>query len=136
MISFFSEDTEFDPPSRKHLRYWTKKVITQEGYQAGAINFIFCSKKYLLNLNQSYLGHGHHTDVITFDQNEESNQIAGDIYVGVEQVAENAQYYNQDFVHELKRVMIHGILHLMGYNDKTSEEKKEMRKKEEAYLSL
>jgi rRNA maturation RNase YbeY len=136
LIAFFSEDTEFKPSSRKQLRDWTIKVIKREGYQPGAINFIFCSKKYLLPLNQTYLSHNYHTDVITFDQSEENTQIAGDIYVGVEQVVENAQSFNQDFEQELKRVMIHGILHLMGYNDKTSEEKEEMRKKEEAYLSL
>lgn len=107
-----------------------------EGHQAGVVNFIFGSRDFLLNLNRTHLGHDYHTDVITFDQSVGDNLLSGDIYIGPDQVKENATYYQQPFNRELKRVMIHGILHLMGYNDKTPEEQAEMRKKEEAYLSL
>ncbi len=90
----------------------------------------------MLNLNKSYLNHHDHTDVITFDLGDGSTTISADIFIGVDQVRDNAFLYEVSFHQELKRVMVHGILHLLGYGDKTPQEQEEMRKKEEAYLSL
>jgi rRNA maturation RNase YbeY len=136
LIQYFNEDIAFKLDSFPNLCHWLSNVIKSENHQQGDINYIFCSKPYLLELNRNYLDHDYHTDILTFDQSAESNTISGDIYISVEQVAENAEQYQQSFSLELKRVMLHGILHLLGYNDQTPEEQFEMRKKEEAYLSL
>ena len=111
-------------------------MVSNEDHETGEINYIFCSRLYLLNLNQTYLNHHDHTDILTFDQSTTPGTVSGDIYISVDQVRDNAKQYAVSFQQELKRVMVHGILHLLGYNDKTPEEQKEMRKKEEAYLSL
>ena len=136
MISFFTEDIDFEPPSFPDLQRWLIKVIIAENHLEGDINFIFASRQYLLELNRNYLKHDYYTDILTFDQSDVKGTISGDIYISVELVAENAVAYGQPFLQELKRVMVHGILHLLGYNDHTPEEQSEMRKKEEAYLSL
>ena len=136
MIAFFSEDTEFKPTSIRKLKQWVRNVIRREQSLTGNINYIFCSRSYLFNLNRSYLSHHYHTDILTFDQSTLPGTISGDIYISIDQVRDNARLYGESFQRELRRVMIHGILHLLGYNDQTPEEENEMRKKEEAYLSL
>lgn len=136
MIEFFNEDTDFVPQTPEVLKPWIERVIIEEGHQLGDINYIFCSNPYLLTLNSSYLNHHSYTDVIAFDQSTKPLTISGDIYISVDQVKINAIEYGQTFGQELKRVMVHGVLHLLGYKDKTPDEKQEMRKKEEAYLSL
>lgn len=136
MIAFFSEDSDFKPTSTTKLRQWIGHVIQRESHLTGEINYIFCSRSYLLELNQTYLNHEEHTDILTFDQSTVPGTISGDIYISVDQVRDNALLFRETFDQELKRVMVHGILHLLGYNDKTPEEQREMRKKEEAYLSL
>jgi len=136
LISFFSEDTDFAPAAADSLKQFVSRMLATEEQPEGTINFIFCSNPYLLKLNKTYLNHHYHTDVITFDQSDSDHQISGDIYISVDQVRENADAYQESFPREIKRVMIHGVLHLLGYNDKTPEEQQEMRKKEEAYLSL
>lgn len=136
MITYFTEDTAFKLDSFPTLHLWLSNVIKSENYQEGDINYIFCSRSYLLELNQTYLQHDYHTDILTFDQSTDPSAISGDIYISIDQVAENAHQYQQTFLQELKRVMLHGVLHLLGYNDQTPEEQIEMRKKEEAYLSL
>ncbi len=136
MISYFTEDVAFELNTFSTIRLWLGNIIAAEDHHQGTINYIFCSKPYLLELNKSYLQHDYHTDVLTFDQSTEPNTISGDIYISIDQVSENATQYHQPFHQELKRVMLHGILHLLGYNDSNLEEQREMRKKEEAYLSL
>jgi rRNA maturation RNase YbeY len=98
------------------------------------INFIFCSDEYLSELNKTYLKHDGLTDILTFPFAEEPETISGDIYISVDRVKENAENFGEQMEQELRRVMIHGILHLMGYKDKTEDEKKRMRKKENHYL--
>lgn len=101
------------------------------------LNYIFCSDIFLHEINKTYLGHHTYTDIITFDYSEKnSHEIEGEIYISVDRVKENAVTYQKTFHQELHRVIIHGVLHLLGYGDKTGEEQKEMRKKEEACLSL
>ena len=89
-----------------------------------------------MEINRKYLDHDYHTDIITFDLSESEDQIAGDIFISVDRVKENAQHFQVEEPYELQRVMVHGVLHLMGYDDKDADQKLEMRKKEEAYLSL
>ncbi len=135
-IRFFSEDISFkiDSPRKKTL--WIKEVARREKKTIKEINYIFCSDEYLLQLNQGFLNHKTLTDIITFDNSEGKNGLEGEIYISIERVQENAIKFNTEFEDELHRVMIHGVLHLIGYKDKKHSEKALMRKKEEACLSL
>lgn len=108
-----------------------------EGRTLELLNIIFCSDNYLLKINTEYLNHNTLTDIVTFDQsNSTADGLEGDIYISIERVKENAQMLQQSFDDELCRVMIHGVLHLIGYTDKSARAKIAMRKKEDAYLSL
>jgi probable rRNA maturation factor len=108
-------------------------VIENENKIAGEISIIFCSDDYLLNINNKYLKHDYYTDVITFDYTED-NIISGDIFISIDRVVENAQNFNTDINSESLRVMVHGLLHLLGYEDKTKEVKEIMTKKEDIYI--
>jgi rRNA maturation RNase YbeY len=112
---------------------WILACINQFHKNSGNLNFIFTSDEYLLGINKKYLQHDYYTDIITFDYCVE-NTISGDIYISIDRVKENAREYNQSFLQELHRVIIHGILHLIGLNDHTEEEKIEMRKAENICL--
>lgn len=114
---------------------WFKQVCEIENRILGSISIIFCSDNYLLKINQTYLQHDYYTDIITFNYNEPPS-ILGDLFVSIDRVKENAQLNQVDFFHELNRVMVHGILHLCDYNDKTPEEEKKMRLKENQMLNL
>jgi len=133
MKNYFFEDTNsfsFDEKIFDKI----EKLIFNENMKEGELSFIFCSDEYLLKMNNEYLQHDFYTDVITFDYTEQKI-IAGDIFISVDRIKENALKYNTTFENELQRVMIHGVLHLVGYNDKTEEEQKEMTKKENQYLN-
>ena len=114
---------------------WINKCITIGGSNAGSINFVFCSDDELLKINQDYLGHDFYTDIITF-QYESAPVISGDIYISVDRVLENANTFKENFSTEMKRVMIHGVLHLLGYNDKSDLEKEVMRAKEAELIAM
>ena len=136
-IHFFYEDTSFKLQQPRKISAWIKKVIARENNTLQELNYIFCSDKYLHEINLTYLDHDTYTDIITFDLDErKSSAIEGEIYISVDRVKENAEIYQKPFEQELHRVIIHGVLHLLGYRDKTDGEQKEMRKKEEACLSL
>ena len=135
-IHFFAEDIVFKPLHPRKTSLWIKRAIEKEAHNLDTLNYIFCSDAYLLEMNQEYLSHKTYTDIITFDNSDEEKLINGDIFISIERVRENAEKFDTTFEQELHRVMIHGVLHLMGYKDKTPEEKSTMRKKEEAYLSL
>jgi rRNA maturation RNase YbeY len=135
-IQFFSEDFEYTPKNKGKLRLWLTAVIKAEKKNPWYINFIFCSDEYLLELNRNYLDHNTLTDIITFPYMDEKENISGDIYISIPRVVENAEHYGQDTEDELYRVMVHGILHLLGYKDKSVIEKTEMTAKENFYLSL
>ena len=136
-INFFYEDTPFKLQQTKKIKTWIKKVISLEDHSLKELNYIFCSDTYLHKINVTYLGHDTYTDIITFEYKEQkSPTIEGEIYISVDRVKENAATYQKTFKEELHRVIIHGVLHLLGYRDKSAKEKKEMRKKEEACLSL
>ncbi len=134
MISFYSE-TDFRLKQQSKVSDWIVSTIADAGYSEGDLSFIFCSDEYLLEKNIKYLNHNVLTDIITFDYTM-GKLISGDIFISIERVTENAGDYEVSFKDELHRVIIHGILHLLGYKDKTQEEKQLMREKEDYYLSL
>jgi len=134
-IQFFKQGTTYSLPSPRKTIAWIKKVITAEAAEPGELNFIFCSDKYLLSINQQFLNHDTFTDIITFGMSD-GDEIAGEIYISVPRVRENAKAQEVPFKDELDRVIIHGVLHLLGYSDKTPRKKALMRKKEDACLSL
>lgn len=137
MISFFSENITYKLKDKRKIQKWIKLVIEGEKKKAGDINYIFCDDAYLTEMNIKYLNHDTLTDIITFNYNEESeNSINGDIYISIDRVKENSVEYNVPFNTELDRVIIHGVLHLLGFKDKTKADKKTMREKEDNSLSL
>lgn len=135
-INFFTEEVRFSYPGKRKTKEWIKETLLIEKKSLGILNFIFCSDNYLSEINYKYLKHNSLTDVITFDYTEESNRISGDIFISLDRVKENSKTYNCDYITEIHHVMIHGVLHLIGYKDKTSEDAGIMREKEDYYLSL
>lgn len=135
-IHFFSEDTGYKLKNKLQLKRWIKETIKAEGYRLDELNYILCSDAYLLQINQQYLNHDTYTDIVTFDNSEKPKTITGDIFISVERTQENAQTFKVDADDELHRVIIHGALHLLGYLDKKSADKKLMTEKENEYLAL
>ena len=135
MINIFFEDTDEFDLSKLNVESNIEKLVTNENKTLGDVNYILCSDAYLLDINRQYLNHDYYTDVISFDYCED-NVISGDIFISVDTVADNAKEYGVTFEKELARVMIHGVLHFVGYNDKSDEEVPVMRAKENQYLSL
>lgn len=136
-INFFIEDVEFKLKNKSILKKWIKSTIESEKHSLDEINYIFCSDEYLLNINKQYLEHDYYTDIITFDNREETEEpILSDIFISIDRIEDNSKTQGTTFIQELHRVLIHGVLHLVGYSDKTDQEQAEMRKKEEACLSL
>tara|TARA_S200000501_G_scaffold374711_1_gene424895 strand:+ start:1280 stop:1696 length:417 start_codon:yes stop_codon:yes gene_type:complete len=133
-IKYMFEDITF---AKKNIqpKYKFVNFAKQKNKQIKSISFIFCSDKYLQKINYKYLKHGDLTDVITFEYNE-ANDLEGDVFISIERVEENSKTYNVKFKEELARVMIHGVLHLMGYNDKKENEKKLMRRLENEFLKI
>jgi probable rRNA maturation factor len=136
MISFFIEVGSFKLDQKTKLKKWISEVINLHQKQVGEINYIFCDDEYLLDINKTYLAHDFYTDIITFDQSDLPNKIEGEIYISIERVKDNSEILKVDFREELKRVVIHGILHLVGFKDKTEKEKKKMRALENEMLQL
>lgn len=134
MINYYFEDIEgFEDLIPSHNSSWITKCIDIQGFKLSELSIIFCSDEYLLEINKNHLNHDYYTDIITFNYNEE-NQIEGDLFISIDRVKENAEQNGVDFINELQRVMIHGVLHLCGQNDKTDEEQAEMTKKENLML--
>ena len=133
MIRYFTEDIDFAFKGKSVHSAWLKAVSEEEGRRLGQISVIFCSDPYLLEINRKYLGHDYYTDIITFDYSE-GDTISGDLFISVDTVRSNAEYYSADFKDELDRVIVHGVLHLIGYDDHTDEQSAEMRAKENHYL--
>ena len=134
IINFYSEN-DFELDKTSSYEEWVNTVIKSEGKKTGEISFIFCDDEYLLDINQKYLDHDTYTDIISFDSSV-GNILNGDIFISTERVADNAADYNIGFPEELKRVIIHGVLHLCGYKDKTEEEEQLMRRKEEEKMKM
>ncbi|MDZ4844439.1 MAG: rRNA maturation RNase YbeY [Chitinophagales bacterium] len=131
-VYFHKEDVDFVLNKSALAKWWIKNVISSFKKKSGNINFIFCSDNYLLALNKKHLNHDYFTDVITFDLSENLETISGDIFISIERVKDNAG--GNSFENELHRVIIHGVLHLLGYSDKTPAKQKQMRKLENQCL--
>ena len=133
MINYFFEQiTPIDIDTK--ISKWIEDLIENEGKKTGDITYIFCDDAYLLKINQDFLNHDYYTDIITFDY-VKGKIIAGDIFVSLQRISENAHTQGKSFDNELKRVLAHGVLHLCGYKDKSETEQKQMREKEDFYLS-
>jgi probable rRNA maturation factor len=133
-IAFHSEDISFLLPRPLEIEQWLLEVIAREDSTLNALNYIFCADEYLHKINVEHLDHDTYTDVITFQYSEEG--VEGDIFISVERTNENAAQYEVEPLYELHRVMVHGLLHLLGYKDKSLEDKKLMTEKENIYLAL
>ena len=134
-ISFSTENVKFDLPAKMKVKKWISEVIKAQGKRVGEVSYLFCDDDYLIEVNRTYLNHDTYTDIITFDY-VEGDTISGDIMISVERIHENAAIFNATFEQELHRVIIHGILHLLGQGDKTDAQAQQMRRKEDAALAL
>jgi len=132
---FHKENISFRFINQQQVIAWINQVLSREKKKPGDLNFIFCSDEYLLHMNRKHLQHDYYTDIITFDYTVKS-LVSGDVYISIDRVKENAQTYGVSFKNELLRVIIHGVLHLCGYKDKSDRDARLMRKKEDYYLSL
>ena len=135
MVSYFTEDTKFAIKEKRLTSRWLKFVAESETKRLGDISIIFCSDNFILDVNIKYLQHDYYTDIITFDYCE-GNRLSGDLFISVDSVRENAVFYGVEFADELNRVIVHGLLHLIGYDDRTPEEEKLIHEKEDYYLNL
>ena len=135
-INFFQEDIRFDLPQKRAIKRWLMQLAVNEGYGIKALNYIFCSDEYLYHINREYLNHDTFTDIITFDNSDGEQTIEGDIFISIDRVKENSKNHNAKFEDELKRVLCHGLLHLVGYRDKTPAEQIIMRQKEDNGVRL
>ncbi len=135
-ISLNTQDISFDYPSPAKLKQWINHVVESEGGKTKALNFILCGDDHLDSMNKKYLDHDTLTDVITFPYSEDTKKLEGDIYMSLDRIRENATELNLALEDELKRVMIHGVLHLLGYGDKTPEDKSRMTEAEDRYLKI
>lgn len=135
-IEFFSEDIDFSLPNPDQISEWIATVIEQDEQELESLTYIFCSDDYLHNINLEYLDHDTLTDIITFNNAEEEGIVEGDIFISIDRVRDNAADMGTSFEDELHRVIIHGVLHLLGYDDKNQEAQTNMRKQEDSCLSL
>ena len=135
MVSYHCEDIRFEFKGRLANNRWLKFVAQSEIRTLGDISIIFCSDNYILDVNMKYLGHDYFTDIITFDYCE-GDRISGDLFISIDSVRENARIYGATFEDELDRVMVHGVLHLLGYDDHTDEQTAVMREKENYYVNI
>jgi probable rRNA maturation factor len=134
MLSFNIELENFKLIGIRKKKNWIKDLIAKEGFNLVELNYVFVSDEALLVINRKYLNHDTYTDIITFDNSENNNQIEGDIFISIERIKENSVIFNNNFETELLRVMAHGVLHLCGYGDKKEKEVKIMREKENFYI--
>ncbi len=136
MIEFESFSIEFTLKEQESVRDWLLFLIKKYGEEASRITYVFMSDEELLKINQEYLQHDYYTDIITFPFHDSGSPIESDIYISVDRVRDNANNYDVDFEDELHRVMVHGVLHLLGFDDHSEEDRKEMRKAEANALSF
>ena len=135
-IHFFSEEIPYTLKEKLNRKRWLTKIATNAGFKIKELNYVFCSDEYLYQMNRDYLKHDTYTDIITFDNSEKKDDIEGDIFISIDRVRENAKTLAQEVETEINRVLAHGLLHLMGYKDKTQEEAALMRLKEEESIKL
>lgn len=133
-IIFTSTDIEYRISQSQKVKNWLKSVVVEEGFTVGEISIVWCSDNYLLEINKKYLNHDYFTDIITFDYSDKKT-VSGDLMISLDTVRKNAEQFGVVFHVEQLRVLVHGILHLCGYKDKSDEEQKLMTQKEDYYLS-
>ncbi len=133
-IHFYTEEIKFQLKSILLIKKWLKQVAEAEKRRLKSLIYVFCTDEYLLKINQDYLQHDTYTDIITFDQSENDSLVEGEIYISIERVRDNAIELNIDFEAELRRVLVHGLLHLLGHNDLSDAEEMQMRLTEDHYL--
>jgi len=131
-INLFYEEVDFVYPTPEKAKAWILQSIKDEQFELSYLNIVFCSDAYLLKINQDYLSHDYYTDIITFQYDDQP--IEGELFISIDRVTENAQEHGIPFEHELSRVIIHGVLHLMGYKDKAEKDIELMRAKEDHYV--
>jgi probable rRNA maturation factor len=131
----YNYETKFTLENEEAISNWISNVIKSEDKKEGEINYIFCDDEYLLQINQEHLQHDYYTDIISFDYTI-GNEISGDMFISIDRVKENAIEFNVSFEEELKRVLVHGVLHYCGYNDKTEADELLMRNKEDEKLAM
>ena len=139
MVRYYTDDTKYRYPAKRLTARWLTETAATEGYTLGDVNYIFCSSQRLLEMNRQYLGHDYFTDVITFDYSDRERAHAssrGDIFIDVETVADNARQYGATTLQEMRRVIVHGVLHLCGQGDKTPRTNAQMHRKEDKYLKF
>ena len=136
LIEFVSEEIDFTLQQPDDIATWLQSIITDHHFKLENLTYIFCSDDYLLEINQQYLDHDTLTDIITFNNADDTGVIESDIFISIERVQENAEALGVTKTDELHRVMAHGLLHLLGYNDKSDQLREQMRAKEDYYLSL
>jgi probable rRNA maturation factor len=134
-VQFFEEDISYKLKNKAAVKKWITDTVRAEGFILKELSYIFCSDIYLLQVNRQFLNHNYFTDIITFDNSAGDGLIVGDIFISIERVRENAAKFNMPLLDELHRVIIHGVLHLVGYNDKTPADKEKMTLKEDFYLT-
>jgi probable rRNA maturation factor len=135
MIYYNNIDNKYIIKEKRKINSWIKLCVAEEGKKINTISFNICGDEYILQLNNEALQHDYYTDIITFELNEKNEPIEGDIYISIDRVKDNAKTLNIPFITELQRVLIHGVLHLCGYKDKSTKEEKQMREKENYYLN-
>ena len=133
-IQFHKENVQFRLNKQAELKSWIYAAIKAHGYSVLSINYVFCSDKYLLKMNKQYLHHNYYTDIITFNNSSEAKKLEADIFISIDRVKENGEKFKTIFNDELHRVMIHGALHLVGYNDKNKSGQAKMREAEDYWL--
>lgn len=135
-INFFQEETTFNLKERNKRKRWLRELAAQKKHKIGELNYVICSDEYLHSINVEYLDHDTYTDIITFDNSEEEGIIEGDIFISIDRVIDNSKNLSTPLNQELNRVLSHGLLHLLGYKDKTKEEELEMRNQEDSAIQL
>ena len=135
-VGYYNEDCTYRLPQKRRTTAWLREVAAAEGYVLGDVNYIFCSARRLLEMNRQFLGHDYFTDVITFDYSDRrgTRTVSGDVFIDVETVADNARQYGATRLQEMRRVVVHGLLHLCGQRDKTPRANRQMHSKEDKYL--
>jgi rRNA maturation RNase YbeY len=136
-VKYYNDGTDYRLPAKGKTAVWLKDCALCEGFKLGPVNYIFCSSERHLAINRQFLGHDYYTDVITFDYSDREGRgvVGGDVFVDPATVADNASELGVDPLVEMRRVLVHGLLHLCGYGDKTTEQESVMRSKEDFYLA-
>lgn len=137
-VRYYNDDCTYRLPQKRLTSGWLCETARAEGYDLGEVTYVFCSARRLLEMNRQYLGHDYFTDVITFDYSDlkEEHMVSGDIFIDVETVADNARLYGVTGLQEMRRVVVHGLLHLCGQKDKTPRTNRQMHDKEDKYLKF